>query len=310
MGRFIYLSFFLKKYAILHLSDNNVEEAGMDIQKLTIGQMAELNQVTRETLRHYDTEGLLIPYHTEPDTGYRYYHINQSPKLDMIQYLKFCGMPLQQIKTKFKSTNIDEIQDFLTTQLDYIDESLRRLGESRQTITRTIENYKRYRLIPQNQTIFHELIPERKIYVHTSSMNYFEQNDSGYEMMLRELKRSLVNKKLPMNYFCNIGTIVRKQYIEKRVLYANEVFIFVDEHYDFHDSVETIPEGMYVGICAEDFSKEDELVERLLDYIRENDYIIMGDYICEVVAEFPMFEKTPRSMLYKIQIPIQVNRRD
>lgn len=278
----------------------------MDIQKLTIGQMADLNQVTRETLRHYETEGLLIPYYTEPDTGYRYYHINQSAKLDMIQYLKFCGMPLHQIKLKFESANIEEIQSFLVTQLGYIDESMRKLRESRSTIARTIENYKRYNLIPKNQTIFHELIPERKIYVHASSMNYFDQIDSGYEMMLRELKRSLVNKKLPTNYFSNIGTIIRKQHIEKRVLYANEVFIFVDDDYNVHDSVEIIPEGMYVGICAEDFYKEDELVERLLDYIFENDYMITGDYICEVVAEFPMFEKTPRSMLYKIQIPIQI----
>jgi DNA-binding transcriptional MerR regulator len=280
----------------------------MDIQKLTIGQMAELNQVTRETLRHYDTEDLLIPYYTEPETGYRYYHINQSAKLDMIQYLKFCGMSLQQIKAKFKSANIDEIQSFLTAQLGHIDESLRSLTESRHTIARTIENYNRYRLIPQNQTIFHELIPERKIYVHASSMNYFDQNDSGYEMMLRELKRSLVNKKLPTNYFCNIGTIIRKQHIEKHVLYANEVFIFVDDDYEGNDSIEIIPEGMYVGICAEDFNREDEFAKRLIDYIHENNYIIKGDYICEVVAEFPMFEKTPRSMLYKIQIPIQLKK--
>ena len=278
----------------------------MDIQKLTIGQMAELNQVTRQTLRHYEAEGLMIPYYTEPDSGYRYYHINQRAKLDMIQSLKFCGMSLQQIKTEFKSANPDEIESFLITQLDYIDESMRRLSQSRNTIARTIENYKRYKSLPQNQKIFHELIPERKIYVHTSSMNYFDQNDSGYEIMLRELKSSLINKKLATNYFCNIGTVIRKPYIEKRVLYANEVFMFVDDEYDVDDSIETIPEGMYVSICAEDFHREDEYAERLLDYIRDNDYRIMGDYICEVVVEFPMFEKTPRSMLYKIQIPIQL----
>lgn len=279
----------------------------MDIQKLTIGQMADLNQVTRQTLRHYEAEGLLIPYFTEPESGYRYYHINQSAKLDMIQYLKFCGMSLQQIKAEFKAANSEEIQNFLITQLDYIDESLRRLRQSRNTIARTIGNYKRYKSLPQNQTIFHELIPERKIYVHTSRVNYFDQDDSGYEMMLRELKSSLVNKKLPTNNFCNIGTVVRKPHLEKGVLYANEVFLFVDDDYDGADSVEILPEGVYVGLCAEDFYREEEYAKRLLEYIKDNGYRIMGDYICEVVVEFPMFEKTPRSMLYKIQIPIQFN---
>jgi DNA-binding transcriptional MerR regulator len=278
----------------------------MDIQKLTIGQMAELNQITRETLRHYETEGLFIPYYTEPGTGYRYYHINQSAKLDMIQHLKFCGMSLQEIKAKFESASIEEIQTFLVAQLGYIDESIRKLNESRNAIARTIESYKRYKLIPQNQTIFYELIPERKIYVHTSNMNYFDQNDSGYEMMLRELKRSLVDKKLSTNNFCNIGTIVRKKHVEKGTLYANEVFMFVDDEYKDFDSVEMIPEGMYVSICAEDFHHEEEVAKRLLDYIHQNQYTICGVYICEVIAEFPMFEKTPRSMLYKIQIPIHV----
>lgn len=92
----------------------------MDIQKLTIGQMAELNQVTRQTPRYYEAEGLLVPYYTEPGSGYRYYHINQSAKLDMIQYLKFCGMSLQQIKIEFKSSNSDEIQSFLINQIRII----------------------------------------------------------------------------------------------------------------------------------------------------------------------------------------------
>lgn len=33
----------------------------MDLQKLSIGQMAELNHVSEQTLRLYDKEGLLVP---------------------------------------------------------------------------------------------------------------------------------------------------------------------------------------------------------------------------------------------------------
>ncbi|MEL7658894.1 MAG: MerR family transcriptional regulator, partial [Bacillota bacterium] len=106
----------------------------MDIQKLTIGQMAELNHVTPQTLRHYEAEGLLIPYYTEPNTCYRYYHINQSTKLDMIQYFKFCGMSLKQIKKQFEVASIDDIQNFLTVQLDFIDDSISRLNQSRHVI--------------------------------------------------------------------------------------------------------------------------------------------------------------------------------
>ena len=69
----------------------------MDLQKLTIGQMAQLNHISEQTLRLYDRNGLLTPAMTDPATGYRYYHIGQSARLDMIQLLKTAGMTLRQI---------------------------------------------------------------------------------------------------------------------------------------------------------------------------------------------------------------------
>ena len=41
----------------------------MDLQKLSIGQMAELNHVSEQTLRLYGKEGLLVPRCVDPVTG-------------------------------------------------------------------------------------------------------------------------------------------------------------------------------------------------------------------------------------------------
>ena len=43
----------------------------MDLQRLTIGQMAKLNRISQQTLRLYDREGLLRPMIIDPHTGYR-----------------------------------------------------------------------------------------------------------------------------------------------------------------------------------------------------------------------------------------------
>lgn len=275
----------------------------MDIQKLTIGQMADLNHMTRETLRHYEVKGLLIPYYTEPGTGYRYYHINQSAVLDMIQYLKFCGMSLDQIKRQFEIANKEDVHNFLMMQLNSIDESLKRLHQSRRVILNAIDNYTRYKSLPSH-TILHEYLPPRKMYVYKSQINFFEEYESGYEMMLRELKTSLIDKNLSSNYFSNLGTIIRKSKLEERKLYSDEVFAFVDESDSLPDALEVIPGGTYVSLCSEDIFKEEEYAGQLLDYIKEHDYVIAGDYLCEVVAEYPMFDHFHRNILYKIQIPI------
>ena len=77
----------------------------MDLEKLTIGQMAELNHVSEQTLRLYDREGLMKPRYTDPATGYRYYHITQSARLDMIQTMKVYGMTLRQIRAALNNSD-------------------------------------------------------------------------------------------------------------------------------------------------------------------------------------------------------------
>ena len=69
----------------------------MQEELLPIGKMAALNRVSISTLRLYDEKGLLKPRYTDPQTGYRYYHIDQNARLDMIAYMKELGMSLSQI---------------------------------------------------------------------------------------------------------------------------------------------------------------------------------------------------------------------
>jgi|GEM_PF-6786308 len=64
---------------------------------LKIGEFSYLSQVTIHTLRHYDQIGLLKPVHIDSDTGYRYYELDQLPRLNRILALKDLGLPLDQI---------------------------------------------------------------------------------------------------------------------------------------------------------------------------------------------------------------------
>jgi DNA-binding transcriptional MerR regulator/predicted transcriptional regulator YdeE len=64
---------------------------------LRIGEFAWLSQVTVETLRHYDRLGLLKPADLDRFTGYRYYSLDQLPRLNRILALKDLGLPLKEI---------------------------------------------------------------------------------------------------------------------------------------------------------------------------------------------------------------------
>lgn len=62
-----------------------------------IGEFSRLGQVTVRTLRHYDQLGLLQPGHVDPESGYRYYTLDQLPRLNRILALKDLGLSLEQV---------------------------------------------------------------------------------------------------------------------------------------------------------------------------------------------------------------------
>ena len=276
----------------------------MDLQKLSIGQMAELNHVSEQTLRLYDKEGLLVPRCVDPVTGYRYYHIIQSAQLDLIQTMKIYGMTLRQIRSFLDSNDPAALREMLSEQAASIEERIRQLRRSQSAITRTLDNYRRYEAMPRNGEIFLEYIPERRIFRYSCDVNYFDQDESGYEYMLRQMKTNLVANNMPLSYFTNIGTIIRREHLVPDALFSNEVFLFVDED-DSSQAMETLPAASYLCLCSDEFSMEAANVRHLLEYVQTRGCEIAGDYICEVVVDFPMLDFDRRRMFYKAQIPVR-----
>lgn len=62
-----------------------------------IGDFSQIGQISVRMLRYYDNIGLLKPSHVDESSGYRYYTIEQLPRLNRIAALKDLGLTLQQI---------------------------------------------------------------------------------------------------------------------------------------------------------------------------------------------------------------------
>jgi effector-binding domain-containing protein len=64
---------------------------------LKIGEFSKLARVTVKTLRYYDELGLIKPAQIDDWSGYRYYALDQLPRLNRILALKDLGLSLEQI---------------------------------------------------------------------------------------------------------------------------------------------------------------------------------------------------------------------
>jgi DNA-binding transcriptional MerR regulator len=267
--------------------------------------MARLNHIPAQTLRFYDKIGLIKPDAVDEVTGYRHYRINQSAWLDMIQYMKSLGMSLEEIKKQLELRSPSLIEQILTQKSQQIDRQMADLTQQKRAIARSLQSYRHYQAAPPDGTIVLEYIPQRLIYRIDTGINFYTYGIEVYERMLRTLKERMLSDHLPPQYFCNAGTILRKEHLCQRNFTSSEMFVFVDQEYVDPNLTETIAPHSYLCIYCDRFEKEKEYINRLLDAIDQQGYVIAGDYLCEVIAEFPLLERNKRGMFLRLQIPVE-----
>jgi DNA-binding transcriptional MerR regulator len=275
------------------------------MEKLRIGQMAALNFVSVQTLRHYEEIGLLLPDEVDENTGYRYYDIRQSAKLDMIQYLKSMGMSLTQIKEQLDKQDLHVIKELLLEHREWLEKQMAEYKLKHQAVDRCIHNFERYARARELIKTPLQRIPQRKIFCHDGGIDIYQHNLATYESILRELKKQVILKHVPMVYFCNVGSLVRYKDLMADRFVSTEIFVFVEENQLMEEYLETIPGGLYYCAYCERFEAEIECANQLFKDIRDQGYVITGDYICEVVTEFPVIPQHDRNMFIKLQVPVK-----
>ncbi|MEG0270404.1 MAG: helix-turn-helix domain-containing protein [Clostridia bacterium] len=276
----------------------------MNEKRLSIGRMAEMNHTTVPTLRLYDQKGLLTPDYTDPDTGYRYYDIKQNARFSMIQYMKELGMSLAEIQDVLNKENIQLIEDILIRKREQMFLEIRQLKQQRDAVTRAIDSIERYRKSPSIGKTFLEYIDRRRIYAIPVSVNFYEHDIETYEQVLSELREHMIDNALPQIYYDNVGTSMSMGNFMALRFVAEEIFVFVDDHFPLRENVRQLDSGMYACIYLDHYDDEKRFAETLLQFCLQNQYHIVGDYICEVLTEFNVFNSEQRSMFLRLQVPI------
>ena len=261
----------------------------MQNELLSIGKMAEMNHLTVATLRLYDELGLLHPRYRDPESGYRYYDIAQNARLDMIAYMKELGMSLTEIADVLKKEDITLVETILIHN----------------AVERAIASVERYRKSPVKGTIALEYIDRRYLWGLPCRDNFYNTDIYAYERELMYLREALMERGFSHIHSYATGTsITRENFLAGR-FEAKDVFIFLDyrdvEH--FRDAT-VLDSGMYACIYLDRYDDEIRYADRLLETCLSSGWHISGDYICEVLTEFNVFDSDRRNMFLRLQVPV------
>ncbi|HEY4537248.1 MAG TPA: helix-turn-helix domain-containing protein [Erysipelothrix sp.] len=275
----------------------------MDLLK--IGEMAKLNNVSVQTLRYYDNIDLLKPNYIDDETQYRYYTLSQSAELDLILFLSALDFSLNEIKTILNNPK----------QYDLIESELKDKAKQLQKEKRAIETkclminqfQDSYDCFKQNQDacdVRIEYFPERAVHTFQCDKNIYDMCMLEYEKNLRKFKLSLKEQGLGDHYFANVGSIMNKEDFINAHYQSHEMFIFTGMDYLSKNS-KIIPAGHYAVSFCHLFENELEAIASLHAYLKEAQFEVIGDYICEVIYELPYAKPDQRNMFIRLQVPVK-----
>lgn len=199
----------------------------MQNELLSIGKMAEINNLTVATLRLYDELGLLHPRRKDPQSGYRYYDMAQNARLDMIAYMKELGMSLAEIADILKKEDITLIETILIRKNEQLHSQMRELKARHNAVERAIASVERYRKSPVKGTIALEYIDRRYLWGLPCRDNFYDTDIYAYERELMYLRQALMNRGFSHIHSYATGTsITRENFLAGR-FEAKDVFVFL-----------------------------------------------------------------------------------
>ncbi|MGX4598101.1 MerR family transcriptional regulator [Faecalimicrobium sp. JNUCC 81] len=87
--------------------------------KLSIGEVSNIFNISRETLRYYDKIGILTP---EIDTNnkYRYYQFKHLEKLSLVLGIKLLGISLSDIRETIESEDLNKYKNLVLKQEEFL----------------------------------------------------------------------------------------------------------------------------------------------------------------------------------------------
>lgn len=281
-------------------------------QKLSIGEMAKLRNITVDTLRHYDKIDLLKPYYTDPDTGYRYYTISQYEVLGTIKELQSVGLSLEDIKLFLRDRNLEKSIHSLKHNMAKIQEKITQLETIHSTLEKRLFNIEQFTKCYQNEEIVIKHFDEREYLKLPEPISWADKNRLYLGFLQLE---NLIGGNIPMLANNRFGEFIKKEYFDeirqnsnvtyRLNTYYSDVFILVQ------DEVTELPtykieQGLFACSYYGGVIREKMLPQllKLLDFCDKYGYRITGDAIRIMQVDISLTDQYDEAF-YEIQIPVQ-----
>lgn len=106
--------------------------------KFTIHEVANLNNISIDSLRYYEKIGLLKP--SRGSNKYRYYTLDDLVLLNIIREFRNLNFSFGQIKEMLEGRSLKATEELLRQELELVDNEIARLRQTKKTILQRLNN--------------------------------------------------------------------------------------------------------------------------------------------------------------------------
>ncbi len=153
---------------------------------ITSGGFAKLCNTTRDTLRYYEKEGILVP-HKDPETNYRYYSYAQITSFYFIATFRSLGCPVSEIRSFLEAQTPDAFAPFINKQYDALLELQKQLENKIASLSMALLIVDKMRSCPKAEPILSTLPKSLRFRSTKIKGNAYHARD-----LLEELKRHIL----------------------------------------------------------------------------------------------------------------------
>lgn len=266
----------------------------------SIGEFSKLHNISVQTLRYYDSIGLLKPAIINEDSKYRYYTINQFVKVDLIKNFKSMGLDLESIK-RILGSEIDneELLQIIRTQKEDIDRQIRELEEKRSYMSHLENNISQF-IKCNEEDIFIVENEKRHLYKYDCRCNNIEELEFNLRRIVLDMESNNKAVAGELIYCVDYDELLKGNMSYNAILintYGKGIKLKADNV--------VLEGGTYLTMYYNDsYENSYKYYEKLLKYIEDNDIKVKGDFY-ETCIMAKVDDEGEEKSLEKIEVLIE-----
>lgn len=234
-----------------------------------IGEVAEILNISTQTLRYYDKIGILQPAYTDPNTGYRMYTYQQVSYADRIRYLQNLGLNLNEIRGALQNNDIAQLVHALDDKKAQVQKELKGLQSALDDLQWYSDYYnynQRFDTFRQLPFISHE--KDRYILVEPLRVDDAPHGPAGHRLM----RRKNSNAFRQLSYLRQHGFLLDYNKLLDSVFEPSHYWILLRDKPQFESKyIRKIPAGTFFCIHAKFHSSSPPPGEILRNYFSPQD---------------------------------------